>query len=293
VPVVGDTLPEPTEYFSILLTNSSSNAVILDYGLAVGEIVDNDPPALSIGDVARQEGNAGTTAFTFTVTLSFPSTGSVTVQYTTANGNAAAGSDYQAVSGTLEFAPGETSKTITVLVNGDTLVEPDETFAVNLSNAAGAAIADGQGVGTIVNDDAPLPTLSIADVTRAEGQKGNTKFTFVVTLSAPSTQTVTVYFATADGTATVSDHDYGAAGGTLTFLPGQTSKTVTVTVRGDKKAEADETFFVNLSSAQGALVADGQGVGTILNDDGGFLALDAAYSDPDVMDLVLTGRKRK
>jgi hypothetical protein len=140
---------------------------------------------------------------------------------------------------------------------------------VNLTSAAGATIADGQGLGTIVNDDAPLPTLSIGDVTKFEGNRGKTSFTFTVTLSAPSTETVTVQYATADGTATVSDRDYTAKSGTLTFRPGQTSKTITVAVRGDKKSELDETFLVNLFSAQGASIADGLGVGTILNDDGG------------------------
>ncbi len=112
------------------------------------------------------------------------------------------------------------------------------------------------------------PRLSIGDVTRSEGHKGRTSFTFPVTLSDPSTEDVTVQFATADGTAKASGRDYTAQSGTLTFLPGQTSKTITVTVRGDKKSEPDETFFVNLFSVQGASIDDSQALGTILNDDG-------------------------
>lgn len=251
------------------------------------------PPTIATSDVSITEGNTGTRSANIIVTLSAASNEPVTVDFATADGTAAAGSDYQAASGTLTFVPGETSKSIQVLVNGDTVFEPNETFVVNLTNPNGATIGDGQGVGTIVNDDTNQPTLGITDVTKFEGHKGKTSFTFTVRLSAPSTQTVTVFFATADGTATVSGRDYTANSGTLTFQPGQTSKTITVTVRGDKMAELDETFFVNLSSATGATIDDGQGVGTILNDDGGFLALDAAYSDPDLMDVVLTGRKRK
>ena len=104
-------------------------------------------PSLTIGDVTVTEGHAGTQSATFTVTLSAASDQPVTVAYATADGTATAGSDYQAASGTLTFAPGETSKTITVLVNGDRLGEPNETFLVNLSGPTNATIADGQGVG--------------------------------------------------------------------------------------------------------------------------------------------------
>src|SRR6185436_15045629 len=102
------------------------------------------------------EGDSGTTTANFTVTLNPASGQQVTVQYATANGTATAGSDYQASSGTLTFAPGDTSKTVSITVNGDTLVEPDETFLVNLSNpSTGTNLGGSQGVGTIPNDDQP------------------------------------------------------------------------------------------------------------------------------------------
>lgn len=293
VAVIGDTIYEPDETFVVNLTGAT-NAIILESQSLATIYNDDSAPWLTINDVSVLEGNSGTALATFTVTLNGGGTETITVDFATADGTATAGSDYQAASGTLIFNPGETSKSIAVLIYGDTTIEPDETFIVNLSNPTGAIIDGyGQGVGTIANDDIPLPALSITDVSRNEGHKGKTGFTFTVTLSQPSTQTVRVNFATADGTATVSNSDYTAKNGTLTFQPGQTSKTITVSVRGDKKAEADETFFVNLSSAQNALFGDGQGVGTIVNDDGGSLALDAAYSDWDLMDEVLTGRKRK
>jgi predicted outer membrane repeat protein len=132
--------------------------------------VGGSQPTLSIADVSANEGNSGSTPFVFTVTLSAASASSVTVDYATANGTATAGSDYVATSGTLTFAPGVTSQTITVDVIGDTTVESNETFVVNLSNASGAGIAKAQATGTILDDDAtvppppaaptPIPTLS-------------------------------------------------------------------------------------------------------------------------------------
>lgn len=119
------------------------------------------PPSLSVNDVSVDEGDAGMVAALFTVSLSSAAAQPVTVDFATADGTASAPSDYGETSGTLTFAPGETGKTVSVPVNGDTLVEPDETFLVNLANASGATIADGQGVGTIVNDDVALATLTV------------------------------------------------------------------------------------------------------------------------------------
>src|SRR5206468_3128570 len=134
---------------------------------------------------------------------------------------------------TLTFAPGEISKTISVPIVGDRLAEPNETFSLNLTNPANALIAHGQGVGTIVDDE---PRISISDATKTEGRKGQTtSLVFTVMLSAAYDQAVTVSFRTADGTATTADGDYLAASGSLTFSPGQTSKTITVQVKGDSK----------------------------------------------------------
>jgi parallel beta-helix repeat protein len=309
-------------------------------------------PSLSISDATVTEGNAGTTSASFTVTLAPTSTGTVTVNWATANGTATQPSDYVAGSGVLTFTAGQTSKTITVAVNGDTTSEPDETFFVNLSGASGGSVVDGQGQGTIRNDDAlgcpaglvppgmafnvtvnagstsldwvavfapgaphntwigdykyvPLPrpqivtmvapmmvgsyevrllanngpnfvgscpiqvstgpALFINDVTVTEGNSGTVSASFTVTLSPTSTAPVTVNWATANGTA-VAPSDYAAGSGSLTFAPGESTKTVTVLVNGDTTAEPTETFFVNLSGAS-ATVGDGQGQGTITTDE--------------------------
>jgi hypothetical protein len=232
--------------------------------LAVETLDDRRVPAsLSVSDFSIIEGDVGTRNAQVTVSLSAPSNPPVTVNYSTANGTAIAGRDYQAVTGTLTFGKGVTSKSILVPIVGDVISEPNETFFVNLKNAKHATIADGQGVGTIVDDDT---RVNISDVTVKEGDSDTTDFTFTVTLTAASGQPVTVDYATADGTATAGS-DYVSASGSLTIPAGQTNGTVTVQVKGDRLSESDETFFVNLSNPINALVADGQGVGTIADNE--------------------------
>ena len=266
VVVNGDTLVEPDETFFVNLSNPT-NATLAD-SQGQGTITDNDPaPSLSINDVTVTEGNSGSVNADFTLSLSAASGQTVTVNYATADGSATAPGDYTASSSsTLTFNPGETSKTVTVVVNGDTLVEPDETFFVNLSNPTNATLADSQGQGTITDND-PAPSLSINDVTVTEGNSGSVNADFTLSLSAASGQTVTVNYATADGSATAPGDYTASSSSTLTFNPGETSKTVTVVVNGDTLVEPDETFFVNLSNPTNATLADSQGQGTITDDD--------------------------
>jgi Calx-beta domain len=189
----------------------------------------------------------------------------VTVHYDTADRDATAGSDYTAASGDVVIPAGHTSATFTVAVIGDRLPEPNETFVVNLSGPTNASIADGQGVGTIADDE---PRISISDVTKREGRKNTTSFVFTVTLSAAYDQPVTMSFQTANGTATTSDNDYVAKTGTLTFNPGETTKTITIEVKGDSNKEANETLYLDLFGlSSNALFTGNRGLGTILNDD--------------------------
>jgi hypothetical protein len=268
VTVNGDTTFEANEFFLVNLT-SPTNATISD-GQATGVINNDDAQptiSLSINDVSVTEGNAGTSAAGFTVTLSNASSQTVTVNYATADGTATAGSDYSAASGSVIFDPGQTSKPVSVTVNGDTTFEASETFNVNLSGATNATIADSQGVGTITNDDAQ-PTISINDVTLSEGNAGTTDYDFTVSLSNASSQTITVNAATADGSALTSDSDYTGVGNTqLTFTANTTTQHFHVFVNGDTKFEPAEAFVVNLSGASNATIADNQGAGAITNDD--------------------------
>ena len=210
------------------------------------------------------EGNTGTKTASLAVTLSTASGQTVTVNYATANGTATAGSDYVAATGTLTFAPGVTSQTVVVTVNGDATGEPDETVLVNLSGATNASISDSQGILTITNDDPPSLTIDSDSVT--EGNFSSVTATFTVSLTSASAQTVTVAYATANGTATAGS-DYTAASGTLTFTPGTTTRTINVTVLTDTLDEANETFVVNLSNPVNATIADAQGIGTIVDND--------------------------
>ncbi|MFN7152055.1 MAG: beta strand repeat-containing protein [Acidovorax sp.] len=251
---------------SLRVTDSSSGLgsyfELENYTLNVAAL-----PSLSINDVSLNEGNAGTTSFNFTVSLSTPApSGGVSFDIATANGTAAAGSDYVAQSLAGQTIPaGSSTYSFTVQVNGDLLNEPSETFFVNVTNVVNAVVADNQGQGTIVNDD-PLPSLSINDVSVAEGNAGTSNAVFTVTLSAASGQTVSVNYATADGTAT-QPADYTSTSGTLTFTAGQTTRAINVPVIGETVPEANETFFVNLSGATNATISDNQGQGTITNDD--------------------------
>ena len=262
--VTGDRLVESDELFFVNLSNPTS--AHLNGSQALGTIVDDEPRVSIGGATAVVEGNTGTKVSTFTVTLSAAYDAPVTVTYSTADGSATAGSDYQAASATLTIPGGQTTGTITVLVSGDRLGEPNETFVVNLSSPTNATIADGQGVGTIVDDE---PRISISDVTKAEGKKGQTTlFTFTVTLSAAYDQPVTMSYRTVNGTATTSDGDYIAKTGTLTFAPGETTKTITIEVKGDSKKEANETFYLDLfGNSSNSLFTKNCGLGTIANDD--------------------------
>ena len=270
VPVHGDVLDEPDETFRVRLSNPSNATIARD--IAVGTIVDDDSePTLSIDGVSVFEGDAGTTTASFDVSLSEPSSRTVTVDYATADGTAAAPDDYTAIATReVTFVPGgPTTQTVDVTVHGDTLAEGDEAFTVILTDAENASVSDDAATGTILDDDSQ-PLLSIDDVSVFEGDAGTTMARFTVRLSgAPTAQTVTVDYATADGTATAPD-DYTTIPPTrLTFAPGTTTQTFDVAVEGDTVPEPDEFFAVELSAAQNAGIRDGRAIGRVLQDDSG------------------------
>ena len=245
--------------------------------------LDNDTANVTITNVTLPEGNAGTTAFIFTVNLSNIASRDVIVDYTTVDQTATvAGNDYTAATGTLTIPAGSLSGTITVNVTGDTIPEPDKTFLVRLSNlrtsgvgAIAVTLAGAQGTGMITNDD--FPTVSIGSPASNEGNGllPNVVMNFPVTLSAPMPTGYTMvvnYGATANGTATAgSDYTFVPAG-TFTFIAnGVTVQTIPVTILGDTIFELDETFSISLTSATVGVVAvpitSATGTGTILNDD--------------------------
>jgi len=371
-------------YGAVMFTTAGQNGLTPDDIAGIQAIYgagssNNSPPFVSINNVTLTEGDTGTKLFNFTLSLSAASMSTVTVPFSTSTGTAAS-SDFVATSGSLTFAPWQTQGTIAITINGDTIVEPSETFVVNLGNPTGAVLGTGQGQGTIQNDDVgpsdttppvvvqlspadgatltenaavsvstrvtdnvavskaellwtnggtnwvvdcaspqlpfscvqngstytwsftpggagprtwsirasdaanvttsparalnigtgspSLPAIAVGDASQTEGDSGTKLFNFTVTLSAASTSAVTVPFRTSTGTATAGS-DYVATSGTLTFAPGETLKSIAITVNGDTASEPDETFFVNLGSPTGAVLGTGQGRGTITNDDGG------------------------
>jgi len=222
-------------------------------------------PKLYIADVSIVEGNAGTKAATFTVKLSSAAVVPVAFNIATANGMAAAGSDYTARSLVAQSIPaGSTSATFTVNIAGDIAVEANETFLVNVTGVKNATVADAQAVGTIRNDDT---VLTIADASVAEGNSGTKLLSFTVKLSAVSAAPVTFNLATANKTAAAGS-DYVALTLAGQSIPaGTTGKVFNVTIRGDTVREGNETFALNVGSVVGATVGDAQAIGTLTNDD--------------------------
>jgi hypothetical protein len=261
VPILGDAQPDPNETFTLTLYGAVN--ATLARSQATGTIVSGVPPtpSLTVGDVSVTNGTSGTTPANFTVSLSAASATPVTVNYATADGLAAAGSDYTATTGTLTFAPGQTSQTVSVPVLGDPYYDFQETFALNLSAPTGATLARSQATATIVSS-LPAPSLGVGNVSVVNGTSGTTPAVFNISLSGPVSETVTVNYATSNGTATAGS-DYQGVSGTVTFAPGQTSQPVTVPVIGDARYDAPETFTFQLLGMTGAPIT--QATGTIVS----------------------------
>jgi hypothetical protein len=275
IPIIGDKTVEPNETVSLTLSAPSAGSYLGD-AIGLGTIINDDggtgatpAPALSVPNSMVVEGNSGTHNAVFSVSLPASPTQTTSVHVATADGTATAGSDYTAVSTTLTWAPGDpATKTVSVPVIGDTIAEGNETFSLVLSSPGNAVLGDSTAAATIVDEEG-VPTISIADAWVVEGNSGTTPMTFAVSLSKPAQQTVTIKYATAAGTATGPSDFTGASGKVLTWAPGDPlTKLITIPVKGDKTVEANETFKINLSGVTGgAIVSDGQAIGTILNDD--------------------------
>src|SRR3954451_9001865 len=225
---------------------------------------------LTIDDVRVAEGNNGTTPAVFTVRLQ-PANATVTatVDYRTLAITANPGFDFVDTQGTLTFRAGETVKTFSVPIIGDTLDEGDESFTVQLLNPVNAVIARGTATGTIIDDDhggPVLPFASIDNISVAEGNSGLRSAVFTLRLSTPATTLTRVRFQTQDGTA-AANSDYLAANAEITFQPGEIVKTFTVAIIGDVVFEPDETFNVIITGADNATFSTSPATCTILNDD--------------------------
>jgi Ca2+-binding RTX toxin-like protein len=284
IAVAGDAAVEVDENFTVTLALPDGGAAL---GASTAEAtIANDDARLDIAPIsaARPEGQAGSTLFTFSVTRSGLLSAAHTVAWSAAGigPNPAGVADFAGAvlpGGTISFAPGQASRTISVAVAGDLAVETDETFAVQLAApSAGAVLGATEAMATIGGDDlAPSGALSIARLqsSRAEGQAGTTPFTFLVTRTGDSSGPATASWAVGPGTvpgtvpAGAADFAGGALpSGSVSFAPGQTSRTIAVPVQGDATAELNESFAVTLSApAPGVTIAAASASGVIWSDD--------------------------
>ena len=257
------------------LTNSSlatgNHSITADYSgdtnfqaatgtLAGGQVV-TAQPSLSINDVSISEGNIGTRTLNFTVTLSAPSSLTVTANFATANGTAATSSDYVSTNGTVTFNPGDTSQTVPVTINGDVSFEPDETFTVNLSGPTNATVDKSAGTGTIQNDDVQGGFISFSNVSYNVNESAGVVTVTVVRTNDVS-QAITLDYATDDIGASTSCGalltglasqrcDFNTMLGNLKFAAGETQKTIDIPINVDAYTEGPETFTVKLSDPTG------------------------------------------
>jgi Ca2+-binding RTX toxin-like protein len=292
VPILGDTAVELDETFFANLSNLQAGGRDVRFAdtQGTGTIQNDDRAIVTIGDATTVEGNSGQQQINFTVSLDNPVDTAVVLDYNiildTADVN-----DLLEINtgGSIQFEVSETTKTITLNVSGDLVVERDETFFVNLSNSQvsgrDVTIGDSQGIGAIQNDD--VGEITISDVSITEENDGQQYANFTVTLSNPVDVPITLDYTTADGTA-ISDSDYQTTNGSLTFASGETIQTISVPVIGDRIVERDESFFVNLLNLQAGerdiRLIDTQGLGIIVNDDFG---ADLSITKTDGVDLVV------
>lgn len=265
-----DALDEPDETFAFTMTGSV-NATVTTASINATITDDDAAPTIRIADLQKVEGTGGLSTAAVPVTLSAASGRTITVNFTTGPAtapSATAGTDYTTTSATLTFMPGVTALTANVPISTDSLDELFERFVIDLSSPVNATVADGQGLVTIVNDDSLLPNISINNAPNVTEAAANNTMTFTVSLSSVAAAAVTVNYATSTAGTATAGADFTAVNGTLTFAPGETSKTVTVPVLTDLFDEPTETVFMNLggNSANSNLL-DAQGQGNIVDND--------------------------
>jgi hypothetical protein len=278
VPVSGDIVLEPNETFDVTLSNATGGAAITT-AVATGTIQNDDSTtslAISSANPEQIEGNSGSTAFSFLVMRTGDTTGTTDVSFavTGSGTNAATASDFVGnalPTGTISFAPGQSFKTIVVPVSGDTGLEANQDFTITLSNpTGGAAITTATATSTIQNDDNTL-AISAANAVQAEGNSGNKAFTFTITRSIFTSGTTKVDWGVSGSAAAADFAGNVLPKGTVTFTGTQTSKVVTVNVKGDIAKELDEDFTVTLSNPTNGAIVTATATGTIQNDDSTYL----------------------
>lgn len=267
VKIINDAIDEPDETFSLKLS-SPAGGVIND-GIGVCTILDNDTSVISATGARVWEGNSGTTILNFALKLSVPNSRDVKVTVKTINGatpSAAPGTDYAVLPNTRVTIPaGQLLIKIPVLVNGDLLDEPDEKIGLALNSVTNALL--GSGTPGVIADDDVLPSMRVRGSTVNEGDSGTVDMTFTVTLSAPYAAPVTAHYKTLDNTAQAGPDFIPVPSGKVSFQPGETSKALHVAVIGDTLDEADESFLLEFSSPSNAVPTANRALGRIIDDD--------------------------
>ena len=238
VPILDDTLDEPDELFRAVISNMS-NATYSGEDILVLVSDNDEPPRLTAGNVTAGEGDGSAE---LTLQLDAASGKTVGATVSTADGSAIAGEDYQALSRAVEFAPGETTKTVSVPLADDSLDESEEIFVLEISNMSNATYS-GEDISVLVSDNDDPPRLTAGNVTAGEDD-GSAELT--LQLSAASGKTVGATVSTADGSA-IAGEDYQALSRAVEFAPGETTKTVSVPIHDDAENETDEVFVVRLA----------------------------------------------
>ncbi len=270
VPIIGDLLDENNEDFWVTLENPTNATLASTFSQSVGLILDNDlSPSFSIDDVSVNEGNSGQTLATFTLKLSAPSGRGVRAAIRTADGTATAGDDYKAleIPFRVDINAGQTTAQFTVVVNGDTVVEPNETFLVNITAATNANISDNQAIGTILNDDGAGPASPKLQLNQGTYNiaEGTGSLDLLVNRSGDPSLAVTVNYSTGDAAAYLQDCnvinsqatsrcDYVAVVGTLHFAANEASKTISIPIVDDAYLEGTENLSISLSNPSGSAV---------------------------------------
>ena len=262
VTVLAQTVDQFPISFAVNLSNAVNAGIVRS---AVATIINPNPPtAVSINDASLVAGVSGTAAMDFAATLLSPSGKTISVHYATSNGSATSPPDYVAVTGTVTFAPGVTSQTVAVAVDGTLLDKFPETFSVTLSAPVNVNLSRTVGVGTIDENPAavaPVVTVYPASATSSAGSATQAKF--LVGLDQPSGKTIQVGYQTLSGTAGAAN--FTAQSGTLTFTEGQVSQTITVQVSAMPKDQAPLVFYLTLTSVANATSGVTETTGTIFD----------------------------
>ena len=289
--VAGDTLVESNETFWVTLSHPAAGT-ILGTASAKG-IIRNDDSSLSIAATSadRPEGQSGSAAFTFTVSRTGDLSGAASAQWAV-TGPAVNGADFTGgtlPTGTVSFAAGESSKVISIAIAGDTAVESNEAFSVQLSHpSAGTSLGTASANGTIRNDDASL-SIAATSADKLDGDGGGTAFTFTVTRTGDLSGADSAHWSVGGPAVDGADFTGGVLPtGTVSFAAGESSKVISIGVAADTAVEANEAFSVMLSHpSAGAILGAASANGIIRNDDVS-LSIAAASADKPEDDLGVT-----